>query len=267
VNLNYDAMKVPWLAKSSISAAAAEIIAEYEAKINCRVKPPVPVESIIERGLNLKLGFIDLRQKLNMDDVLGATFVKKRIICVDRSLAENQNEGRLCFTFAHETGHWVLHRRLVENACRTIGIKAINRHGGEIAELGSLDNFEFDFSRSTWSGDFIFCRSRDAKQPIEWQADYFASCLLMPEDAVRIAFCKCFGTRPLVLYNVKSAYNGPVCFDPTIETWPKIAGAVKEAGWFSNVSKQAMIIRLQDLGLVKNETRARLSWKESFAMN
>ena len=88
----------------------------------------------------------------------------------------------------------------------------------------------------------------------------------MPEDAVRNAFCKCFGAQPLVLYNVKSAYCGQVCFDPTAETWPNIAGVVKEAGGFSNVSKQAMIIRLQGLGLVKNETRARLSWKESYMM-
>ena len=230
-------LKVPWLAKSSISAAADAIIDDYEAKIKRRVVPPIPVESIIERGLGLSLGFLDLRQKLDMDDVLGATFVKERTICVDRSLAENQNEGRICFTFAHETGHWVLHRSLVERAYRT-----------------------------SETDPFIFCRSRDAKQPIEWQADYFASCLLMPEDAVRNAFCECFGDRPLVLYNVKSAYSGPVCFDPTAETWPRIASVVKEAGSFSNVSKQAMIIRLQGLGLVQNETRARLSWKESYML-
>jgi Zn-dependent peptidase ImmA (M78 family) len=42
---------------------------------------------------------------------------------------------------------------------------------------------------------------------------------------------------------------------------------VKEAGGFSNVSKQAMIIRLQDLGLVQNETRARLSWAESYSIS
>jgi Zn-dependent peptidase ImmA (M78 family) len=112
-------------------------------------------------------------------------------------------------------------------------------------------------------GGFIFCRIKEAKKPIEWQADYFASCMLMPENAVRDAFCKCYGSKPLMLYNVKSAFCGPICFDPCVETWPKIAGLVKKAGGFSNVSKQAMIIRLQDLGLVQNETRARLSWAES----
>jgi hypothetical protein len=230
-------MKVPWLNKESISAAAADLLTAYEAKINRRVQPPIPVEKIIERGLNLRLRFADMKKMLKLDDVLGATYVKERMICVDRSLAEMVNEGRLCFTFAHETGHWVLHRMLIDHACRTIGERP-----------------------------FIFCRVKDAKKPIEWQADYFASCLLMPEYAVRDAFCKCYGSRPLILYNIKSAFNGPVCFDPCVETWPQIAGLVKDAGGFFNVSKQAMIIRLQDLGLVKNETRAKLSWQESLMM-
>ncbi len=274
-------LKVPWLAKSSISAAADAIIADYEAKIMRRVDPPIPVENIIERGLGLRLRFLDLRQKLNMDDVLGATFVKERTICVDRSLAENQNEGRICFTFAHETGHWVLHRSLVERAYRTSETDPFIRLRPNKLDSPSPKDKELDldhnlikdgygaitpdpFQQST--GGFIFCRSRDAKQPIEWQADYFASCLLMPENAVKKAFRKCFGDQPLVLYNLKSAYSGPVCFDPTAETWPRIASVVKEAGGFSNVSKQAMIIRLQGLGLVKNETRARLSWRESYML-
>ncbi|UCG08877.1 MAG: hypothetical protein JSV83_09595, partial [Desulfobacterales bacterium] len=111
-----------------------------------------------------------------------------------------------------------------------------------------------------------FCRLQDAKKPIEWQADYFASCLLMPEAQVCEAFYKIFGTRPLVLYNLNSSFCGPICFDPCVENWPVIAAKVKQAGGFTNVSKQAMIIRLQELGLVRNETRARLSWRESIAM-
>jgi Zn-dependent peptidase ImmA (M78 family) len=229
-------MNVPWLTKKSIAASAAAVIADYEKKIKRRVRPPIPVENIIERGLNLKLGFYDLRKKLKLNDVLGATYVKDGMICVDSSLTENQNEGRLCFTFAHETGHWTLHRDYINHAGRT----------------GKDDAF-------------IFCRIKDAKQKIEWQADYFASCLLIPEHAVKLAFFECYGSGTLTLYNVKSAFSGPICFDPCVENWPKIAGAVKAAGGFSNVSKQAMIIRLQDLGLIKNETRARLSWSESYS--
>jgi len=268
-------IKVPWRAKKSIAAAAARVIAEYEAKTNRRVHPPIPVEKIIERGLNLRLGYYDLRQQLKLDDVLGATYVQKRLICVDHSLAENQNEGRLCFTLAHEAGHWTLHRALVEQACRTgkindteTGSRALNGFGPYLRQNSKAHGYpaiEPDALQDP-TGGFIFCRIRDAGKPIEWQADYFASCMLMPEAAVRDAFGMCYGAKPLMLYNVKSAFNGPLCFDPCVETWPQIAQAVKEAGGFSNVSKQAMIIRLQDLGLVKNETQARLSWRESYVM-
>ena len=274
-------MKVPWLNKKSISTAAAGVLADYETKIKLRIQPPIPVENIIERGLGLRLGFTDLRKTLKLDDVLGATYVKEQMICVDRSLSENQNEGRLCFTFAHEAGHWVLHRALVDQACRTDcgpGVIRLRRNKLESTTIHENKLKRGQGSRSDGygasspdhiqqsRGGFIFCRIKDAKKPIEWQADYFASCLLLPEDAVRDAFCKCYGSSPLILYNVKSAYCGPVCFDPCVETWPKIAGMVKETGGFSNVSKQSMIIRLQDLGLVKNETQAKLSWNESYAM-
>lgn len=274
-------MRVPWLTKKSIAAAVTGVLADYETTISRVVEPPIPVENIIERGLGLRLGFIDLRKKLKLDDVLGATYVKKKLICVDRSLADNQNEGRLCFTFAHEAGHWVLHRELVDQACRTKGDGACIRLRHDQLESAALNGNEFycrqksrpggcgaiaphDFQPS--EGGIIFCRIKDAKQPIEWQTDYFASCMLMPEDAVREAFYNCFGSKPLILYNIKSSFSGPVCFDPSVETWPKIAGVVQEAGGFTNVSKQALIIRLQDLGLVKNETRAKLSWKESYVM-
>jgi len=86
-------MKVPWLTKKTIADAAAGVIADYEAKIKRRVEPPIPVEKIIERGLSLKLRFTDLRKKLKLDDVLGATYVKEEMICVDQSLTEHQNEG------------------------------------------------------------------------------------------------------------------------------------------------------------------------------
>jgi hypothetical protein len=222
-------MKVPRLPKGSIARMAGEVISGYEAQTGRRIRPPVPVEDIIEFGLGLRLAFEDLREKPDMGDVLGATYVQARKICADLSLDRPGAESRLSFTLAHETGHWVLHREFVDLARR--------------------------------DGGFIFCRTRDAKMPIEWQADYFASCLLMPEALVREAFARVCGPQPLVLHNVESAYAGPICFDPCVANWPAIAGCVRRAGGFDNVSKQAMIIRLADLGLVQNETSAPMTWR------
>jgi Zn-dependent peptidase ImmA (M78 family) len=226
-------MKVPWMEKADIACAAGKVIADLEMKSGRHVAPPIPVDNIIEFGLGLRLGFEDLRRKLNMEDVLGATYVQSRKICADISLECPEGEGRLCFTLAHEAGHWVMHREFIGGAGP--------------------------------SGGAIFCRTRDARKPIEWQADYFAACLLMPEAFVRDAFTRVCGPPPLVLHNVESAYSGPICFDPCVANWPAIADCIRRAGNFLNVSKQAMIIRLQELGLVRNETRSPLIWRGKVA--
>ena len=151
----------------------------------------------------------------------------------DASLVESKSKGRLFFTLAHEAGHWMLHRTHISRSA-----------AGEAAH---------------------FCRVQDAKKPVEWQADYFASCLLMPEKFVCGAFQQAFGCERLSLHNVQAAYCGPLCFDPCIGTWPRIAATVMEAGGFTNVSKQAMIIRLQDLDLVRNATGTPILWRRSVA--
>jgi hypothetical protein len=92
-------MKVPWLTKRSIGEAAADVIAGYEAKKR-RVQPPIPVEKIIERRLSLKLGFSDLRKKLKLNDVLGATFVKDGMIIRLQDLGLVQNETRARLSWA-----------------------------------------------------------------------------------------------------------------------------------------------------------------------
>lgn len=229
-------MMVPWVSKEKISEKASEVISDYENLTSQNVKPPIPVENILELSLELCLVFEDLRQILGIEDALGATYVKSRRICIDESLLEDRLEGRLSFTCAHEVGHWVLHREFVNAA-----------------------------GRSSSNCGAIFCRVKDAKQPIEWQADYFASCLLMPEKSIRCAWNKTYGPDSLTLYNVKSAYSGPLYFDPCVSNWHLIADTVCDAGNFFNVSKQAMIIRLQDLGLIKNMTGAWMGWPKVFS--
>ena len=228
-------MKVPWMPKIELADKAAEVLESYQDLVGHSICPPVPVQDVIERYLGVKLGFIDFSEKLGMKDVLGATYVEAQLICVNSRLLDVRYEGRMAFTCAHEVGHWILHRQYVNTA-----------------------------KRSTDGEDVILCRSRDAKQPIEWQADYFAGCLLMPEEAVKEAFQTAFGRQYLEIFNEKSSFRGdPLCFDPSVENWHFIAGAVCETGGFSNVSKQAMAIRLQELGLLINQTQRIMTWEKS----
>lgn len=223
-------MRVPYLAKPHIAGCAEALIRRHARGRGREPAPPVPVEDIVERTLGLELGFVDFQRVCGLDDVLGATYVAQRRIRIDERLASGRQEGRYCFTCAHETGHWVLHRHLVV---------------GDGAKRPA-----------------ILCRIRDARAPIEWQADYFAACLLMPESLLRPAFSSIFGASALILFNVQSAYAGPACFDPCADNWPYIADALRQRGGFSNVSKQAMILRLLELGLVVNRTRKPLTWED-----
>ena len=226
-------MKVPWISKEEIDRKATDLLEAFQTMAGYMVKPPVPVEDIIERSLGLRLIYEDLEKVFGSKDVLGATYVESRIICINERLFEHSSEGRLVFTCAHEAGHWVLHRRYVDG-----------EGGGNSKD------------------EAIVCRPRDAKAPIEWQADYFAACLLMPEKEIREAFQRVCSPEPFIINNVRNGVEeGARSEEPFVEQWPFIAAAMCEAGGFSNVSKQAMIIRLQDLGLMINQTSTRMDWK------
>ena len=232
-------VKVPWLSKDAINQMATEVLLGYEDHTGQTLSPPIPVEDIIERYLELDLHYVDFFEKYGLDNVFGALYVKKRTVAISESLFQDKNEGRLIFTCAHEVGHWCLHRQHVEIASRTSGKEGV-----------------------------VLCRTgRTSKLPVEWQADYFAGCLLMPEEMVRGAWNRAFDLErdTLQICNVKKSFRtfdapGLKSFDPCIENWHVIADIVRANGNFSNVSKQSMIIRLQELGLVKNLTGNRMGW-------
>jgi Zn-dependent peptidase ImmA (M78 family) len=97
-----------------------------------------------------------------------------RQIVIDESLDPELNprkEGRYRFTLAHEGGgHWRLHRYLFERR----------------ADQGSLFNGV--------TAPSVICRSSQAKERAEWQADFYASCLLMPRDLLVLAWQEHFGS-------------------------------------------------------------------------
>jgi hypothetical protein len=229
-------MIVPWLSKEKIAGAASELIAGYEMETGMPVIPPIPVENIIEQYLDLDLEFIDFGELHGMKDVFGATFVRERRIAISESLLGESSEGRMIFTCAHETGHWCLHRQYVN-----------------VAERSGLKQAA------------VFCRTENARASVEWQADYFAGCLLMPASKVRETFFQAFGTECLEIFNTVKALDHTVlgvnyCDPNCAENWHVVSDIVRSYGNFTNVSKQAMIIRLQELGLVRNLTNTSLGW-------
>lgn len=153
------------------------------------------LEDIIENKLQLSIDY----QILDSDNhILGMTVFKsgnievldenknKKYIRVEKNtmvfneeLASNlKQQGRFRFTLAHEIGHWVLHRKYY-----------------------FIDENQLNLFDELGENDFIKCLNRNENDMItnqnktnidwlEWQADNFASSLLMPKNIFKITYEK-----------------------------------------------------------------------------
>jgi len=221
-------MDVKFLPEAHIERAASGLLGEYAAKFGDIDEPPVPATEIIDCHLGLSLDFKDLCGRFGRPDVLGAIWVEDREVLIDQSLDPYEHpdrEGRYHFTMAHETGHWVLHRHQLIEA-RSAGLF------GAKAEPS------------------VVCRDlpKSRKPKIEWQADAFASYLLMPEPLMKQWWSRISGSpEPYVAeaeFAERRARFGVGADDyPTVDVAHRMADAFK-------VSGQAMQIRLLGMGLI-----------------
>jgi Zn-dependent peptidase ImmA (M78 family) len=178
--------RVPYLTEDFIERDAAALIAEYERARGVTLVPPIPVEDIVEKHLKLGIEFDDMHARHGVPrppsgetDILGAIYGDGSIF-IDESLDPENNpskEGRYRFTLAHEGGgHWRLHKHLVVQ-----------------------DAAQSSLFGETREPSFI-CRSSQAKEREEWQADFYASCLLIPRKMIFAAWDELFPDRkPRVL--------------------------------------------------------------------
>jgi len=224
-----DMGKVSWLTKFQISQETDELLNQWEIFTGQEVKPPIPVEAIMEKYLEFTLEYDNLEEILGIPDVLGATWVEEKRMVINNSLLDGV-EGRITFTCGHEIGHWILHRKYL------------------------FDQFMRFHRLGDSNQPTVVCRLSTSKLRGEWQADYFSSCLLMPQEKVENAHKRAFGTTPIFIYNEKSCFgrNNPVVIDPALDTAKEIAQKVISEGNFTNVSKEAMCYRLDELGLLIN---------------
>ena len=174
------AIKVKFLREDEIEKDAELLLAEYEDTIGEPIKLPVPVDDITTYHLALQLGFDDLHKTLNrpmlrgQPDILGAIWVEKELVLIDRHLDPKNNPsmlGRYRFSVAHEVGHWRLHRSYVARDPNQTAL----------------------FEVST--GPTVICRASQENEPVEWQANFFGSCLLMPRRRVHDAWKECLAAR------------------------------------------------------------------------
>jgi hypothetical protein len=106
-------IRPPRLTWASVREHAEEFRTRYVDPVDFL---PVPIIEIVE--LKLKLTPIPIFRLLEEIDIDGFLTKDLMSICVDRDVYENpRKENRLRFTFAHEIGHLVLHRKEIQ-LCR-----------------------------------------------------------------------------------------------------------------------------------------------------
>jgi Zn-dependent peptidase ImmA (M78 family) len=176
-------LRVPYMPDDAIERDAEALLAQYAHARGIEIKAPIPIEDIVEKHLKLRVEFDDLHRLLDVPrsgigldpDIFGAIWLDSGRIVIDESVDPEERpamEGRYRFTLAHEGGgHWRLHRGLV-------------RSDRDQEALFS------DVPKPT-----VICRSAQAKERVEWQADFYASCLLMPRKLVFAAWDEAFPDR------------------------------------------------------------------------
>lgn len=153
----------PYLSKEYIEGEAEKILENMRTTPNYVPKFPLDPSRVAEfLGLDIVWDRIP-------SDTQGK--IAARILPLDKLIEINEDIPELrggfgSSTIAHEIGHWILH----------INHKEIDGSSKQqMLDLGLEDIQPF------------LCRSTDTQQKIEWQAQYFAGCLLMPhyilEDA------------------------------------------------------------------------------------
>lgn len=236
-------INVKFLSEQQIERDALGLLEAYFHEQQTPIKIPVPADEILETHLELSLNFDDLQALLGIPDVLGALWADRREVFIDQSLDPEEHpelEGRYHFSIGHEIGHWRLHRQCFTNTDRQVAMFA-----GSQPEPS------------------VICRISQAKERIEWQADYFSSCFLMPRQFVLDAWADRFGhLKPIVYADTadqswtrRSVRSGmkPIGMVPRNVVEPHTCAFDDVAREFSpmfRVSVQAMRIRLESLGLL-----------------
>jgi Zn-dependent peptidase ImmA (M78 family) len=193
-----------FISKLEIEASALDVWLQMEKADN---KLQLPIDAgIIAEFLDL-----DLVWDTIPDDEHGA--IAARILPLEKLIEINENIPELrggfgTSTIAHEIGHWILHID-TEKVERYIRLK---EKGIEIQVQPFL------------------CRSQNNLARIEWQAQYFAGCLLMPQH---------------ILTELKQ--------NKDLTTWQHLYQMAEELG----VTISNLTTRLQELGWIylDNDTR------------
>lgn len=210
---------------SEIAAAAAEF---RKRTLGARsTELPIDLDAIVFDHLceYEHLVFSDEAElgSTNSEEVLGKTELFAGRIQIAKGLRA-RDFGRYRFTVAHELGHWVLHRPI---ALLNRSHPNLFGDGGVVVSTGRLLAFSGAASRSS----------------VEFQANAFASHLLLPRDLLRRMFAARFGSVPQAPQGSETKRDVGRRLARADQAMPSLAATF-------GASTEATAIALEECGLV-----------------
>jgi Zn-dependent peptidase ImmA (M78 family) len=249
-SFNSKANGVPILSKEDIEYIAGMILGDYMPSLLSN-PAALDVEHLSECYAGLEVDYKDLTHNKSIlgmivfndgyvpvydaeNNKAEKLAVEEGTILIDSSLLEDDQRRRGRFTHCHEVAHWFLHR---------------NKY---LVDKNQLNFFDLMPEERITA---IKCRTTDIESTgrkqlvtdddwMEWQADYLASTLLMPQEP----FIKVFQNY-IELLGLEDRYEEMIAF---INTDIYADGVMKYVAEIFDVSLIAAKIRLKNLGLIRD---------------
>lgn len=149
---------IPHLSKNDIEEKSLQMLTKFRKEIFLNPQSTPILEFVQDLQENYKVNFyfnLDLGYSKNGKKILGQFCTNPYIIRIDKILYEDK---RFKFTIAHELGHLVFHRKL--------------KFSQDEYEIFTETEINYNTGKKNLKSD---------RDWIEWQANYFASCFLMPK--------------------------------------------------------------------------------------
>lgn len=246
-------IKPRYLSKKNISVMATDLLKASGFGPGSYM-PPTPIERIVDLQQGITYKIAELPSKKGSPVVLGLSKwngLTERQIIINSYLADshqNTSEHRFTFTLAHELFHAIEHLPLAMDAVGS-SLMRLEYTAFVERERPLVRQSAAERAVARWAGISKPDRLVTNEDWREWQANRFASCVLMPDWAVIDEFQNRFQTEFLTATegaNIREealAIAGEVVFGDRV-----LRSSLADQ---FDVSRQAMAIRLLDLGLVR----------------
>lgn len=206
------------LSSEQIENIASNLINEFNPEIlSCGLSTPLfDLFEYLKSKYNLEYKYSKIEDHLK-NDVLGYFDLAKNEIIVNSSIKDTSREP---FILAHEIGHFILHKNLKIN--------------------NSLYNNFKDTSFSFFKQRYVL---ENPKNRIEWQANCFASSLLMPKISIKAILI-------LIQNDLGISKAGRIFLDKQECNKSDYKEIIKRLAVHFNVSKISIEYRLNNLKLI-----------------